>query len=147
MKKIGIIASVLVVMLGVIFSLASINASGICISTMHRFTNEELVAITKKAAYQTYTARVRSGYYLKEKSATLNSLVYSSIDEFLLLNPNCCGIVSEDELRVEDKVGLVRRISGEFRSWTSSSFFIEDRVVESQRWLVSNCGHISTSVY
>lgn len=124
-----------------------LNGLGVCLSQQRFLSEKEMLKAVAKAALWDYSLSIRSGYIDNAEYPGL--IEYPSYDAFIVRNPACCTVVPFADMRQEEQemVGTVSRITGRFRTFVRTSYYLTVDKKRTQNWVVSNCGKVSTSLW
>ena len=124
------------------------NRAGICLSTCHRLTDQEVLDRATAFAMPLREASMRRRIEDGELSPSSPLARYDDPARFAADHPDCCEIVPVEALREEEQPPTWARNLGDFRAYVRTHYTVgPDDGVQHILLIVDNCGDVDTSFY
>jgi hypothetical protein len=124
------------------------NRAGICLSTRHRLTDQEVLDRATIFAMQLREASIRRRIEDRELSPSSPVARYDDPARFAADHPDCCAILPFEPLREEEQPPTWARNLGYFRAYVRVQYTVRPvEAVERTALIVDNCGDVDLDFY
>ena len=117
---------------------------GYCFGQRRVIPDAELAELTAARAYRTYELMIDSDLYGRGEYSGRPTAIYSDAEELRARNPDCCRLVSFEELRPKVTEGVKTRhiLSGFFRSFATAEIEVVAGKTRTVLFFLSSCGDV-----
>ena len=123
------------------------NRAGICLSTRHRLTDQEVLDRATVFAMQLREASIRRRIEDGELSPSSPVARYDDPARFAADHPDCCEVAPVELLRDEEQPPTWARNLGDFRAYVRIRYTAGSHDLVERLLIVDNCGDVDTSFY